>query len=149
MIDDADDVLVDNYSNFKIKQRQYSCKPDVVALTAKPKYMYPLFNLFELELNRFNNIPDFALLHNEIISFNQELSEWKNDRGDIKNIFTTYHLYQNLFSRMKVNFLLFSILPVWCSIEKRLKEVMYRLNGGSKKKNRRFGTKLHRKMKEN
>ena len=46
MIDDHDDLNHQGYNDHKLKKMQYSRKPDVVALTHKPKYMYPLFNLF-------------------------------------------------------------------------------------------------------
>jgi hypothetical protein len=35
----------------------YKIKPEVLALTHKPKYMYPQFNIFELELNRLATLP--------------------------------------------------------------------------------------------
>ncbi len=82
---------------------QYSLQPVAVALTHKSKFLYPLFNLFELEVNRFRTLPEFAKLTSEITAFNEELDEWKKKNKDIKNIFLTYHLYQNLFSRMKVH----------------------------------------------
>jgi len=78
-------------------------KSDVIALTVKPKFMYTLFNLFELEVNRFANLEEFKQLSGEIISFNQELDDWKKKNIEIKNLYLTFHLYQNLFSRMKVS----------------------------------------------
>lgn len=77
-------------------------KPEVIALTHKPKFMYVLFNLFELEVNRFANMEEFKTLAKEIVDFNQELDNWKKKNIEIKNLYLTYHLYQNLFSRMKV-----------------------------------------------
>lgn len=56
---------------------KYQPKPDVIALTQKSKYLYPLFNLFELEVNRFHNLPEFTKLEHEIVSFNEELEDWK------------------------------------------------------------------------
>lgn len=64
--------------------------------------MYVLFNLFELEVNRFANMEEFKTLAKEIVDFNQELDNWKKKNIEIKNLYLTYHLYQNLFSRMKV-----------------------------------------------
>lgn len=46
-----------DYLQLKEKKMRYQPKPEVIALTQKSKYMYPLFNLFELEVNRFHNLP--------------------------------------------------------------------------------------------
>jgi hypothetical protein len=40
----------------KKKKMKFQVKPEVVALTVKPKFMYALFNLFELQVNRFANL---------------------------------------------------------------------------------------------
>lgn len=57
MIDIREELDRQDYNHHKLKKMQYSSKPDVIALTHQPKYMYPLFNLFELELNRFSSLP--------------------------------------------------------------------------------------------
>ena len=35
---------------------------DAVKLISKPKHMYPLFNLFELEINRLSTLPEYKIL---------------------------------------------------------------------------------------
>jgi hypothetical protein len=50
------------------------------------------------------------MLASEITGFNQELDDWKKRNIEIRNLFVTYHLYQNLYSRIKVNHPLQSIL---------------------------------------
>ena len=37
----------------------------------------------------------------EIKLFNDELDKWKKNQHDIKNLRITYHMYENLFSRLK------------------------------------------------
>lgn len=86
-------------------------KPDAIALTNKPKYLYPQFNFYELEVNRLASLQEYKVLAAEITSFNQELDDWKRRNVEIRNLFVTYHLYLNLYSRMKVAPSLCSILP--------------------------------------
>ncbi len=52
---------------------EYAVKPEVLELTQKSKQFYLLFNIFELETNRFHALPEFALLKEEIVAFNDEL----------------------------------------------------------------------------
>lgn len=43
-----DEYNYQDYLQLKEKKMKYQPKPDVIALTQKSKYLYPLFNLFEL-----------------------------------------------------------------------------------------------------
>lgn len=97
-----EDHAYQDYQHLKAKKMKYEPKPDVIALTHKSKYLYPLFNRFELEANRFHSLPEFARLEAEVLAFNEELEAWKHHDREVKNIFLTYNLYQNLFSRIKV-----------------------------------------------
>jgi hypothetical protein len=87
-------------------------KAEAIALTHRPKYLYPQFNLYEMEVNRLASLPEYKVLAAEISAFNKELEEWKKKNVEIRNLFVTYHLYQNLYSRMKVFFSLFSTRAV-------------------------------------
>lgn len=55
--------------------------------------------------------------------FNAELVKWKDNRYEIRNLIVTYHLYENLFSRLKVTFYLsFSIFQVF--VEEKTRQTM-------------------------
>ena len=47
-------------------------------------------------------MPQYQDLVGEITMFNDELDKWKKDKHIITNVVLTYHLYENLFSRLKV-----------------------------------------------
>ena len=81
---------------------QFNRQPEAIALTHKPKYLYPFFNVFELEYNRLSDLEEYKVLAGEIDEFNRELKAWKDHDVEVRNLFTSYHLYENLFSRMKV-----------------------------------------------
>lgn len=98
---------------------RFEPKHDAIALTHKPKFMYPQFNLYELEVNRLASLPEYKALAGEITAFNQELDDWKKRNIEIRNLFVTYHLYQNLYSRMKVLTCPCSIHPASSSKEER------------------------------
>lgn len=100
-------VLYD-YEHLKRNKMKYEVKPDIIRLTDMPKNMYPYFSLFELETSRFTALPEFQKLKDEIAKFNEELSLWKTKDLTIRNLFATYHLYENLFARVKyiANFVL-------------------------------------------
>lgn len=102
MDEQAEDHSSRDYTDWKRKKMEYAVKPEVLELTQKSKQFYLLFNIFELETNRFHALPEFALLKDEIVAFNDELQAWKMQNKEIKNIYLSYHLYKNLFSRMKV-----------------------------------------------
>ena len=53
-------------------------------------------------MSRLSKIIQFQDLVAEITMFNDELDKWKKDSHNITNIVLTYHLYENLFSRLKV-----------------------------------------------
>lgn len=58
MEDDRDDrYRSQTYGELKINKMNFKIKPEAIALTHKPKFMYPQFNLFELELNRLATLP--------------------------------------------------------------------------------------------
>ena len=71
------------------------------------KELYPIFNLFELEMSRLCRYNTFMQLTHELKTFNDELEKWRLNKHDIKNIVITYHLYENLFSRLRVTLVLF------------------------------------------
>lgn len=48
MFDEGEDHGYQDYNKLKSKKMKYEVKPDIIRLTHKPKYLYPLFNLFEL-----------------------------------------------------------------------------------------------------
>ena len=48
-------------------------KADAIALTHKPKYLYPQFNFYEMEVNRLASLPEYKALAAEIAAFNKEL----------------------------------------------------------------------------
>lgn len=62
MEDDGEKGGYEDYKNLKSKKMKFEVKPDVISLTNHPKYLYPLFNLFELEVNRFQALPEFNQL---------------------------------------------------------------------------------------
>lgn len=111
MSEQGGDDLYQEYSQLKTMKMNFNPRPMPLALVEKPKYMYPLFNLFELELSRFHQLPEFSRLESEVAIFNSELQEWKDKDTPVQNLFPTYHLYQCLFSRMKVPIVLRSTLP--------------------------------------
>lgn len=68
--------------------------------------------MFHLEASRLSKLDIFIELMNEVRMFNDELDNWKKKDQPIKNLRLTYSLYENLFSRLKVISLLFSIFPI-------------------------------------
>jgi hypothetical protein len=65
------------YNELKAKKMAFAVKPETIALTTKPKYLYPQFNFYELEANRLASLPEYKALAVEITAFNQELDDWK------------------------------------------------------------------------
>lgn len=81
---------------------EYQSRKDVKELTNVSKNLYNDFNIFQLEYSRLIKVPHFVQLMEEIKIFNDELDKWRKNQHDIKNLRITYHLYENLFSRLKV-----------------------------------------------
>lgn len=114
------------YKEYKAKKMAFAVRPETIALTTKPKYLYPQFNFYELEVNRLASLPEYKALAGEITAFNQELDDWKRKNIEIRNLFVTYHLYQNLYSRMKVIIEPFSTPPVSSLIAQKLNVLFLR-----------------------
>lgn len=81
---------------------EFQGRRDVKELTNVSKNLYNDFSIFQLECSRLIKFPHFAELMEEVKLFNDELDKWKKNQHDIKNLRITYHLYENLFSRLKV-----------------------------------------------
>jgi hypothetical protein len=67
-----------------------------------PKNLFTPFSTYLLESSRAADAYEFLELVTEIKGFNMELEKWKKNEHDIKNVVITYHLYENLYSRLKV-----------------------------------------------
>ncbi len=85
------------------------------------KNLFDIFPVFELEASRLIKMSQFISLIEEIQLFNDELNKWKKNQHEIKNIIVTYHLYENLFSRMKVTVILISLSPISANLNKNRK----------------------------
>ena len=90
-------------SERKNLQPVHQVNPEIQTLTIKNKELFRYFTTSQLEMSRLGRLKGYQQLIQELKDFNEELTKWKNNRHEIKNIVVTYHLYENLFSRLKVS----------------------------------------------